>query len=276
MDLDLNDPEVQAAIEAAAKTQAEGQLSELQNSIEALQGNNAKLVDEKKAETERAKQLKAIFDELGGEDEINKLKQAKAEGDKAAALKMLVEGNFEEFQAAITEKAVAGYAKQVEAAQEQVEKSNGERDGILAKYNGKLIDIAVREAAGKAEVHPTAVADIVFRAQQQFSVHDDAVGLFDDNGIAKIGADGKTPYSIGEWLEEQRETAPHWWPASQGGGAGGSQGGGSGGGGDNPWSRSGWNLTKQGQVIKQQGMEKAEQLAKAAGSKIGSVAPPAR
>ena len=67
---------------------------------------------------------------------------------------------------------------------------------------------------------------------------------------------------------------PHWWPASEGGGAGG---GGAGGviGGENPWARDKWNITKQSLYVKEHGQEKAIAAAKAVGSHLGSVHPPA-
>jgi hypothetical protein len=275
MDLDLNNPEVKAAIETAAAALNEGsntELNTLKQSVTALEGNNAKLLQEKREASDSASSLKEMFESLGGEEGVGKLKEAQAETEKAAAFKMLVEGNFEEFQAAITEKAVANYQKQLGDERDSRGQVEGERDAIRSKYNDKLVDIAVRDAASKADVHPTAIEDIVFRAQQSFSVREDAVGVFDENGIMKPGSDGKTAFSPTEWLEEQRDAAPHWWPASQGGGAAGSQGG-TGSGSDNPWSVAGWNLTKQGQVVREQGATKAEALAKAAGSKVGATRP---
>ncbi|MET4216952.1 3-polyprenyl-4-hydroxybenzoate decarboxylase [Bradyrhizobium sp. LB14.3] len=42
---------------------------------------------------------------------------------------------------------------------------------------------------------------------------------------------------------------------------------------NNPWSPTGWNLTKQGEVVKSLGMDKATAIAKAAGSYIGATRP---
>jgi hypothetical protein len=279
MALDLNDPEVKEAVTAAAAELAKEQggnpaeLAALKQSIEALEGNNAKLVTEKKAEHDLAKTLREKIEGLGGDDEIAKLQEARSQADKAAALQQLVDGNFEEFTAAITEKAVAKLTKELTDATGQVEMANDATAAVTAKYHAKLVDIMVRDAAAKASVHATAIEDIVSRAQATFSVHEDAVGVFDENGLAKVGSDGKASYSPAEWLEEQRETAPHWWPASQGGGAGGSQGGGQGSGSGNPWAAASWNMTEQGRVVREQGIERAESLAKAAGSRVGASQP---
>jgi len=41
----------------------------------------------------------------------------------------------------------------------------------------------------------------------------------------------------------------------------------------NPWSAAAWNTTKQGQLVRSLGQEKAEQIAAAAGCKLGSTKP---
>lgn len=43
----------------------------------------------------------------------------------------------------------------------------------------------------------------------------------------------------------------------------------------NPWSKAGWNVTKQGALIKSIGLDKAAQIAKAAGCKVGDTKPAA-
>jgi len=64
--------------------------------------------------------------------------------------------------------------------------------------------------------------------------------------------------------------SPKWLPTSQGGGAGGGAGGA--GSGSNPWGAKSWDLDAQGEMIRQD-RAKAERMAKAAGSKIGALAP---
>jgi hypothetical protein len=46
--------------------------------------------------------------------------------------------------------------------------------------------------------------------------------------------------------------------------------------GKNPWSAEAWNITRQGSVARALGVEKAQQIAKAAGSFLGATRPPAR
>jgi hypothetical protein len=44
-------------------------------------------------------------------------------------------------------------------------------------------------------------------------------------------------------------------------------------GSDNPWSAASWNTTEQSRLTKRLGEEKAAQIAKAAGCKLGSIRP---
>jgi hypothetical protein len=44
---------------------------------------------------------------------------------------------------------------------------------------------------------------------------------------------------------------------------------------NNPWSKDAWSVTKQGEVVKALGIEKATAIAKAAGSFVGATKPKA-
>lgn len=71
------------------------------------------------------------------------------------------------------------------------------------------------------------------------------------------------------------EEYKHYLEQARGGGAGGgNNGGGPGGGdtGDNPWKKDQWNLTKQGQIMKND-RPRAERLAKAAGTTMTGLMP---
>lgn len=129
------------------------------------------------------------------------------------------------------------------------------------------IDQAVRAAAIESKMTVTAIPDALIRARSAFEITEDG------KVITKDGT-GYTPgLSPKEWVKEMQEQAPHWWPASQGGGANG--GGANGGKTTNPWMKANWNITAQGQYVKQHGVAKAEEAAKQAGSTLGATKPPA-
>jgi hypothetical protein len=136
-----------------------------------------------------------------------------------------------------------------------------------AKETQRTIHDAVREAGSKAKVLDSAMEDALMLAERVFEVSEDG------KVVAKEGV-GVTPGVTPDvWLSEMQQKRPHWWPASQGAGAKGS---GAQGFANNPWSAAGWNMTKQGQIVREQGMEKAQQMAKSAGSYVGAAKPPAK
>ena len=122
----------------------------------------------------------------------------------------------------------------------------------------------VRKSAVTAKVRETAIEDALIIGEN----------LFEKNELGKIVTKdnvGITPgLSPDVWFAEIKDARPHWWPESKGAGAGGGDGGFD--GKSNPFSAEGWNLTEQGRVISQS-VEKAEQLAKAAGTSIAGGKP---
>ena len=127
---------------------------------------------------------------------------------------------------------------------------------------------AVRAVATEMKVLPTAIPDVEMVAGM-FLERDEVSGQF----IVKADAKGVTPGAdVKQFLKEMQQQRPHWWPNSQGGGAGGGRNFGD--SDENPWSAKGWNMTKQGQYVREHGMAKAQEAAKAAGSKIGATRPP--
>jgi len=129
---------------------------------------------------------------------------------------------------------------------------------------------AVRAAALKAKVVPTALEDLLFLSERVFDVeeHEGNRRIITRDGV------GLTPgLSPDDWLTEIGPTRPHIFPPSQGAG---STGGGGGGGlnGDNPWTRANWNVTKQGELTTKHGEDKASVIAKQAGSYFGATSPP--
>lgn len=125
----------------------------------------------------------------------------------------------------------------------------------------------VTSALVDAKIIDAARSDALLLAQNTFEVTEDGQVLTREGSGVTVGLDPKL------WLEEIMPKRPHWLPGSQGGGARGS-GAGAGGTSDNPWTDANWNLTQQGKVIKEHGDEKAERMAKAAGSFIGATSPP--
>lgn len=142
-----------------------------------------------------------------------------------------------------------------------------ENDVLRASIDRRDMNEAVRRVATEMKVIGTAIPDVEMVAAAFLEKNE--AGQF----ITKADVQGVTPgVDVAQFMKEMQKMRPHWWPASEGGGAGG--GGGPLGGDANPWSFAGWNLTKQGQVYKEQGAETAASLAKAAGTTVGGLKPP--
>jgi len=201
-----------------------------------------------------------------------KPKETKEELDKIEEYKLAAEGKMDEdkinqlVDARVKTKENA-FAREKQELEDKVTNLEGSVSTLTHEKNNRTIDDSIREAiAGHkgGKMLETAVSDAILIGRSQFEILDDGtVQTREGNGITA----GLTPAL---WLTDMQESRPHWWPASEGGGAGG---GSKINNGKNPWTKANWNLTEQGQIIKEHGTAAAEKLAQAAGSKIGATAP---
>lgn len=128
------------------------------------------------------------------------------------------------------------------------------------------VEQALRDAAIAANIITPALDDAIMVTARMCELTDDGRILTKDEvGVAP----GLTPTEL---FKDMQEKKPHWYPASQGGNS-------RGGGGqppnraENPWTKEGWNITAQGQFVKQHGAVKAAEFAKQAGVTLGSTHP---
>jgi hypothetical protein len=149
-----------------------------------------------------------------------------------------------------------------------------ERDQIITGYKQKEITRAVHDnvraaISGAKGFQGSAAEDALMLAERMFEVGEDGKVITKEGVGVTPGVDAVV------WLTEMQQKRPHWWGPTEGGGSGGSGRPGGGGSGDNPWSHAGWNMTKQGQVYREN-PARAEQMAKAAGTTIGGGRPAAK
>lgn len=160
----------------------------------------------------------------------------------------------------------------IERERDKYAKELDEAKATIGNYESasrvRKIHDSIRSAVGKQQgFQKSAIEDAVTLGERLFEVLDDGSVVTKDNV-------GVTPgISAEDWLADRKNDKPHWWGTSQGGGAAGSRGAGA--TGDNPWTNGGWNLTKQGQIIRED-PKRAEQLARAAGTQIGGPKPEAK
>jgi hypothetical protein len=161
---------------------------------------------------------------------------------------------------------------------ERENKELKKRAGDLEKENStyktkevtRTIQDELRKELAESKALPEAFDDAFLLGERVLEIAEDGKVVTKENV-------GWTP-GIGPkaWVAELQERRSHWWPPSKGGNAPGSGPKGSGFGGANPWSHDGWNVTEQGKFVTKFGQEKAEQMAKAAGTKLGGLKPQPR
>lgn len=188
---------------------------------------------------------------------------------EAAASGKLDDAAIDEIVAKRIEGAVrsklAPVEREFKAAQTELEALREQNQALSLERAARQRQDAIRPLMAKAGVLPEHYEDVELYAERHLEQTEDG------QWVAKDGV-GVTPgLQPKEWLAEMLEKRPGWMPANVGGGAKGSASGGV--GGSNPFSAKGWNLTAQGQLVQTRGMEYAQRMAEAAGTKVGGARP---
>jgi hypothetical protein len=163
--------------------------------------------------------------------------------------------------------------RNVASQTDTITKLTQERDDAIGNSKETTIRNTLSEAATKAGATPDGVGNLVTLTAQNFEVTQDGTV------VTKLDAKSGTPnQSADDFFSNaaRQKEFRMFWPPSKGGGAdNGGAGGGGGGGGDlgagNPWTKAGWNMTKQGQMLVGNRAE-ADRLMEAAGVKLGATA----
>jgi hypothetical protein len=202
---------------------------------------------------------KKIEDVVAQLDRIPELEAAAAGKLDETAIEKMVEGR------------IKGRVAPLEREVGQLKATVAEKDKVIDEFTGKektrTIHDAVRKAATVAKVVPEALEDALILAERHFEL--------DDSGrvVTKDGLPVTAGIQPEAWFTDLQATRKHWWGPNIGGGAGGNRGGG--GPADNPFTHENWNMTKQGQLVREN-PAKAEQLARSAGTTVGGQRPPAK
>jgi hypothetical protein len=211
------------------------------------------------AEKEAHKKTRQTFDDiLDG----RKPEEVKAQLDRIPELEAAT-GQLDETKInTLVEARVKARITPIERERDQLKQQVTERDGKIVAFETKeklrTVSEHVTAAARKAKVQESAIEDVVMHAERIFQIDEGKV----------LTPEGISPEV---WLTDMGNRKPHWWGPTQGGGGRGGNGNGFAG---NPWTADNWSLTKQGEVMRQS-REKAEQMARAAGSSIGATKAPA-
>jgi hypothetical protein len=185
----------------------------------ALRRQLKKVNDESAA---RRNELKALQEKYEGIDP-EEVRARMIQADDNEETKLIKSGKWEEVLAKRNAKRDAETAKQRKKLEDDLAAERASK----TKWMEKVLDGVVQRAAAKVGIHTHAIEDAIIRARRIFVPNDDGEAVqLDSGGKVIVGKDGKTPFGPVEWLEGMKETAPHWFPASNtGSGAGGDKGG---------------------------------------------------
>lgn len=176
--------------------------------------------EEHRLRTELEAKLKT-FDGIGDPD---KMRAMLARIEDEEYIKQIVAGKttMKELIEKLTTKAREDDARKVQKLSEETSTWKQR----AAKLQDNALNGEIAKAAADAGIHKGAYRD-AFRAAKAdgFTLDADANVVIMDGDSPKLGKDSKTPFSLGEWFEEQKTVSSHWYPAgSSGGGAGGDKG----------------------------------------------------
>lgn len=171
--------------------------------LDEFRNNNVKLANDLKIANENLAKFKDI-DPSKYQEYKTKAEAAKGDAD----IEQIVQQRIQT--------ASAEYQSNKQQLESQLQESN-------AKLHNYMISTAVREAAVKVGALPTAIDDVVSRANGVFTIVNDKVVIQKD-GQTVYGSDGVTPLSATEWAKNLAKDAPHLFSQNQGGGAKGNTG----------------------------------------------------
>ncbi len=122
-----------------------------------------------------------------------------------------------------------------------LERERNEKQRLQGQLESFTLNQALQAAGAKAGLRPSAVPDLLARAQGVFKVV---------NGQVASNEPGVT---LDVWLEVLKTEATHLFEQNSGGGAAGNGSGGAGlaNGKKNPFCRKTWNLTEQSKITRE-------------------------
>lgn len=256
---DLSDELKKEYVERNGKFELQVEGMKTQADIDRLQSALVKERNDHKAVKEVLAQLgdRKMDEVLAQLDRIPELEAAAAGKIDDAKISELVEGRIKSKLAPI------------ERERDRLMQEHKELSGRIAQFEEldrtRKIHDSVRSAIDKIQGFQTsAIEDALLYAERMMEIDDAGKVVTRDSVGVTPGIDAAT------WLTEMQGKKAHWWGASFGGGASGNAGGS--GGGSNPWSAEGWNMTEQGRILREN-RQRAENLARSAGTTIGGPRP---
>lgn len=211
----ITDPEQRAKAEAEMNAALEKTKSELESSINSkieeatagLRNSQQKLLDEKKKIQEKYK-------DITDPDEALRALQLISGNEE---VKLLAEGKFDEVVQRRLSKKMEEHEQSMIDLQGKFDTSEMNRVKYKSMYDELLVEIALKNAAVKAGVLPTALEDILNKGRKIFSVNSEdevTVEARDKNGNLRKIEDDKV-LDPDNWINSLKTTSPHYWAGSK-------------------------------------------------------------
>ena len=163
--------------------------------------------------------------------------------------------------------------RELSATKEKLDKANTDRESAQSQATTTTIKNALTGAAVKSGVRSEAVDSLVSLVEKSFEISGEGGVVTKIEGGTVEGVTPNTKPGDFFTAIKRADNYSYFWPASKGGGSQPGDRGKGGGDDKNPWSAKGWNMTRQGELVREN-RANAEDLAKQAGSHIGAVKPP--
>jgi len=192
----------------------------IEGAISPLKTKNAELLDEKKKESEKRRELEGKLDGL----DIDKAKELLAAMEENEDLKLVKEGKLDEVVQRRVKIIVDGKDKEIKTLQSKVDEAAKGTQTFSQKWRSERLTNTVHKLAAKFKVRAEAYDDLVSRTGNAFEVGDDGEIVL-KKGVNLLTKEAK-PHTLESWIESLPESAPHFFEGSSGGGARGGEGGG--------------------------------------------------
>jgi hypothetical protein len=195
--------------------------------------------------------------------------------DRVPELEAAAQGKLDDAKITdLVEKRIGSKTAPLERKIAELIKNGTEKDELIkafkVKEDTRTLHDSIREAVAKSSgFQGAALEDALLFGERHLTINEEGKVVTKEGVGVTPGVDAVV------WLTEMQQRKPHWWGETKGGGATGSGKGGGGGGGENPFSREHWNVTKQGQMLREN-KTRAEQMARAAGTVVGGGMPLAK
>lgn len=186
-----------------------------------VKGLKSALDKEKKDRLKYSTDLQAMREKLGDLDP-EAAREALGKLQQLEDRKLLDEGKVEELLKQRTERMARDHQAQIKALEAKLAEASTGAEQLTARLQKVLVEGAIRDAASKNGVRPTAVTDVLMRGNSLFQLDGDTPIPRDPKGEIIRGKNGVDPMSIDEWFGSLQADAPHLFETSNGGGAAGA------------------------------------------------------